>query len=168
MIDPISAISLASAAFTGVKKAVQIGQDVEVIYKQLSVWSGHISDVQEYLSQEKKKPPLFKKLTFKKSATAEALDELALEKKVKEQEDAIRQLFTANWTNPHMGLDGYRKFIKVRREIKKKREKELYNQMRRRQAFIYNSKLCVGISALIVCLIFMMDFLWTAIVEASK
>ena len=67
-----------------------------------------------------------------------------------------------------MGLDGYRKFIKVRRKIKEEREKELYNQMRRRRAFIYNSKLCFLIGSLLLCLIWMGNFLWDAVMEASK
>jgi hypothetical protein len=67
-----------------------------------------------------------------------------------------------------MGLDGYRKFIAIRREIKAKREKTVYNQIRRRKAFLYNTKLGVAIGVLSLSLIYMIYFLWNAIVEASK
>lgn len=35
----------------------------------------------------------------------------------------------------HLGQDGYKEFIQMRRSIKDKREKMIYEQMRRRKAF---------------------------------
>ena len=168
MIDPVTALGIASAAFTGVKKAVKVGQEIEQVYKQLSKWATAIEDCKEHINQQEARPPIFAKLSYKKSATEEAFDTIALKKKVKEQEDAIRELFTANWQNPNMGLDGYRKFISVRREIRAKREKSVYNQIRRRKAFLYNTKLGIAIGVLSLSLIYMIYFLWNAIVEASK
>ena len=76
MIDPVTALALASATFNGVKKAVQVGKEVSEIYTELSKWAGHVSDVYEHINQngETKKPGLFEKITFSKSATAEAFD----------------------------------------------------------------------------------------------
>ena len=53
-MDPVTILSAASLAFNGVKKAIQVGRDMEDIFKQLSVWSGHVSDLQEWMGQEKK------------------------------------------------------------------------------------------------------------------
>ena len=172
MIDPISAISLASAAFTGVKKAVQVGQDIEVIFKQLQTWSGHVSDLQEWIGQDKKykKPTLWQKLTWDKSETSEAFDELIAKKKIEEMEKEIRHLFTWGKLH-HLGMDGpygYKTFIKIRRDIKAKRKIEVYDQMRRRKAFLYNTKMGVFIGAFVLVLIWMGNFLWTAVMEASK
>jgi len=168
VIDPVTALSLATATFSGIKKAVQIGKDAEEVFRQLSKWATAIEDVKEYLNQEESKPSIFKSLKYNKSATAAAFDEIIARKKVKEQEDAIRELFTSNWQNPNMGLDGYRDFIEMRRRIKRKREKELYNQMRRRKAFLYNTKMGLAISFLTLTLIYMIHFLWTIAVESSK
>jgi len=172
VIDPISAISLASAAFTGVKKAVQVGQDIEVIFKQLQTWSGHVSDLQEWIGQDKKykKPTLWQKLTWDKSETSEAFDELIAKKKIEEMEKEIRHLFTWGKLH-HLGMDGpygYKTFIKIRRDIKAKRKKEVYDQMRRRKAFLYNTKMGIFIGAFVLILIWMGKFLWKAIMEASK
>jgi hypothetical protein len=38
----------------------------------------------------------------------------------------------------HLGIDGYREFVQIRRSIKEKREKLIYEQMRRRQKFLKN------------------------------
>ena len=170
MIDPVSALSLCSVAFTGVKKAVQLGQDIEQIYTQLNKWCTAVEDVKEHIFQEEtyKTPSIFTKLKPKQSATQEAFSKLIAEKKIKEQEQAIRELFTNNWSNPHMGLDGYKKFISYRREIRRKRQEQVYAQMRKRKQFIYNTKLGILLGIMILSLWFMIDFLWTSIVEASK
>ena len=65
-MDPVTLLSAASLAFNGVKKAIQVGRDMEDIFKQLSTWSGHVSDLQEWMGQEKKykKPTLWQKLTW--------------------------------------------------------------------------------------------------------
>ena len=123
MIDPITALSLASAAFTGIKKAVQLGKDVEDIYRALSKWAGHISDVHEHMNENKpKKPGLFDKIGFSKSTTQEAFDDIIAKKKIKDMEDQIRHMFTWGELH-HLGLDGYREFIRRRRQIKEDREK---------------------------------------------
>ena len=106
------------------------------IFQQLSTWSGHVSDLQEWMGQERKfkRPTLWQKLTWDKSETAEAFDEL-IAKKIKEMEDAIKHEFTWGKLH-HLGMDGpygYRAFIKIRRDIKAKRKAQIYNQMRRRK-----------------------------------
>ena len=98
MIDPITAISAASTAFTLAKKAVAVGRDMEDMWGHLSRWASNIEDAKEYLSQEKEygksKPKVLKKL--QKSATQEALDSIVLENKIKEQEKLLREFFTDN------------------------------------------------------------------------
>lgn len=172
MIDPITALSAASVCYSTLKKAVALGKDVEEIYGTLSKWAGHIEDVKEVISQEKEfgksKPSIFKKLDYKKTATQEVFDTIIAEEKVREQEKYIREFFTANWTAEWGGIQGYRKFIDMRRKIKEKRQREVYNQMRARKNFFYNTKMGILIGSLCLILIWLVYFLWTAIVESSK
>tara|TARA_Y100000114_G_scaffold111461_1_gene105210 strand:+ start:50 stop:463 length:414 start_codon:yes stop_codon:yes gene_type:complete len=135
LIDPITALSAASVCYTTLKKAVAVGKDVEEIYKTLSKWAGHIEDVKEVISQEKSKPGIFKKLTYKRSTTQEVFDSIIAEEKIREQEKYIREFFTANWTADWGGIQGYRKFIKMRRDIKKRREREVYNSDAKKEEF---------------------------------
>lgn len=171
MIDPITAISAASTAFTLAKKAVAVGRDMEDMWGHLSRWASNIEDAKEYLNQEKEygssKPKVLKKLK-RKSDTQEALDSIVLENKIKEQEKLLREFFTANWTQDWGGIEGYRTFIKKRREIKEKRERTLYRKMRARKDFIYKTKLGTAIAVLIAILLFLIWFLVDSIMEASK
>ena len=170
MIDPISAISAASTCFTLAKKAIAVGNDIENMMGHLGRWAKNIEDAKEYLSQEKEygssKPKVFKKI--QKSATQEALDSIVLENKINEQEKLLREWFTANWQADWGGIEGYRKFIKKRREIKEARQKELYNSMRARRDLLYKTRIGSLIVLLTGLLIYLIWFLVDAVIESSK
>lgn len=170
MIDPITAISAASTCFTLAKKAIAVGNDIENMMGHLGRWAKNIEDAKEYLSQEKEygssKPKVLKKL--QKSATQEALDSIVLENKINEQEKLLREWFTANWQADWGGIEGYRKFIKKRREIKEARQKELYNKMRARRDLLYKTRIGSLIVLLTGLLIYLIWFLVDAVIESSK
>lgn len=138
MLDPISAFTMATAAFNGIKRAVEIGREVQDVYSQLSKWAGAASDLAEAISQqESKKPGLFEKIGFGKNETSEAFDTMIAKQKLIEMEREIYQMFIYGDLQ-HLGLDGYREFVNLRKEIKEKRKKMIYDQMRRRQKFVQN------------------------------
>jgi hypothetical protein len=142
MLDPISLLATATAVFNGLKKAVEIGREAEDVFSQLGKWASAVSDLQEWMSTEAenaaKPPPIFKKLVFKKSATAEAFDSYAAQIKIRQMEDEIRHMFHVGelWW---LGLEGYNEFLMMRRRIKEQREKMVYEQARRRKKLIRNS-----------------------------
>lgn len=142
MIDPVTLLATATAVFNGLKKAVEIGREAEDVFGQLGKWAGAVADLQEWIRTEEenanKPPPLFKKLVFAKSATAEAFDTYAAKIKVAQMEEEIRHMFTLGelWW---LGKDGYNEFIMMRRKIKEQREKMVYAQIRRRKKLIRNT-----------------------------
>jgi hypothetical protein len=139
MLDPVSLLATATAVFNGLKAAVEVGRDAEDVFSQLGKWAGAVADLQEWMSTEEenanKPPPLFKKLVFAKSATAEAFDAYAAKIKIHQMEEEIRHMFTLGelWW---LGKEGYNEFILMRRSIKEKREKMVYEQIRRRKKLI--------------------------------
>jgi len=144
-MDPLTALSLATAAFQGVKKVVQAGKDAEDIYKQLSKWAGHVSDLNEFINEKDDQPKklgIFEKIGFAKSETGEAFDQIIAKRKVKEMEDDIRHMFVWGELN-HLGLDGYRDFIQRRRKIKEERAKLIWDQRKRKRKFL---KMCRDIT----------------------
>ncbi len=139
MLDPVSLLATATAVFNGLKAAVEVGREAEDVFSQLGKWAGAVADLQEWMSTEEenanKPPPLFKKLVFTKSATAEAFDAYAAKIKIQQMEEEIRHMFTLGelWW---LGKEGYNEFIMMRRSIKEKREKQIYGQIRRRKKLI--------------------------------
>lgn len=152
MLDPVTLLATATAVFNGLKKAVEIGREAEDVFGQLGKWAGAVADLQEWIRTEEenanKPPPLFKKLVFAKSATAEAFDTYAAKIKVAQMEEEIRHMFHVGelWW---LGLEGYNEFLMMRRNIKEKREKMIYAQMRRRKKLIRNTTDAIFISVVL-------------------
>ena len=62
MIEPASAIALATAAFSGTKRAVS-AEEISELGKDLSSFGKAISDL-DYLGNKAKDPPLWKRLVL--------------------------------------------------------------------------------------------------------
>jgi hypothetical protein len=73
MIDPISAIGMASAAFSGIKSAINAGKDIQSMAGQLGQWGKARSDL-DYAHAKSENPPMLKKLFG-----ASAIEQNALE-----------------------------------------------------------------------------------------
>ena len=61
MVDPITAISAATAAFSLIKKGFDAGRDIESMYSDMGRWMGAVSDIR-HADQMNKNPSVFKKL----------------------------------------------------------------------------------------------------------
>jgi hypothetical protein len=136
-MDPISLMAAATAAFNGIKKAVEIGREVQDVYGELSKWASAAGNLQAFINQEKvKQPGIFEKIGFNKSETAEAFDVFAAQIKIREMEGEIYHMFLYGALN-HLGLEGYREFIQLRKKVREEREAMIKDQMRRREIFFY-------------------------------
>jgi len=136
-MDPITIIAAATAAFNGVKKAVELGREVQDVYSQLSEWAGHVGDFHKAVAameMREKKPGLFDKITFAKSETAEAFDLYAAKQKIIDMEKEIYHMFCYGELS-HLGRDGYDEFRRMRREVAEKRQKMIMDQMQARRDF---------------------------------
>ena len=137
-MDPFTLVAAVTAAFNGVKKAVEVGKEVEGVYRQLSKWADVAGQLQDYINENaNKKRGLFEKIGFDKSDTAEALDVFTAQQKLKEMEAEIYHMFTWGELN-HLGVEGHREFVRLRREVREKREKMIKEQAERRRRFFEN------------------------------
>ena len=59
MIDPVTAVSLATTAFKGLKSAIAAGKDIQDMAGQLGQWAKAISDV-NYATEKVEKPKWWK------------------------------------------------------------------------------------------------------------
>ena len=155
MLDPVSAFAMASAAFNGIKRAVEIGREVQDVYSQLSQWAGAASDLQEAISQqESRKPGLFEKIGFGKNETSEAFDTMIAKQKLIEMEKEIRHEFLygafANLEGGYGSMDGYRKFCEMRRKIRADRIRMKQEQENMQAEFWAKVQLFGGGTAIVV------------------
>ena len=130
MIDPVSAMATATAAFNALKKGVEVGQDLENMAGSISKWMSCLSDV-EQAEKEAKNPPIFKKIISGKSVEAQALELFMTKKKIKEQREQLQQLIS--W---QMGPAAWQDLIGIEVQIRKDRQRTLYAQREKRQKFV--------------------------------
>ena len=142
MIDPVTAISIATNAFGTVKRMVAAGREVEDTLSQIGRFYGAVSDLAEHKRQAEN-PPLFKKIIASKSVNEEAMEIYARQKKTQQMERELRELLMYQF-----GERGYQELVDLRRSIAAKREKTIYLQERKRKALFWNSIQISGIAVL--------------------
>jgi len=142
MIDPVSALALATSAFNLLKKGISAGRELEDMAGQLGTWFGAVSDVKN-AEEEAKDPPLFKKLIAKGSVEQEAMRALFARKKIEQQEKDLRELIVWRW-----GTEEYTAMMRDRVKIKDTRERTIQNQRRKMRNLIMNTITIIAIAAL--------------------
>jgi len=129
MIDPVTALATATAAFNAVKKGVEMGQDIENMAGQIGKWMGAVSDIDKS-GEYAKKPPLFKKLFAKGSVEEEALAAFMAKKKAEDMREQLKQIISAT-----RGPGAWQELIATEVDIRKKRQKAIYDQKERQKHF---------------------------------
>ena len=132
MIEPISAVAMATTAFTTVKKFISAGQEFEQCVGQMGKWFTAVSDFRKGQSLQRR-PPIFKKLFSAGSVEEEALALLIHENKISEQEKELMVLL-----NFRFGPGTWVELKEMRRKIAKQREDEVWRQAELRRNLIEN------------------------------
>lgn len=155
-MDPVTLFTAATAAYNGLKRVVELGREAEDVFSQLNKWAKSASDLRDYIDNaENKKPGLFDKIGFSKSESNEALDIFMAKQKLNDMEKEIYNMFLYG-NLQHLGVDGYREFTRIKKEIRLKREQLILDQIKRRQKFaknVFNFILLCTVIALLLSLL---------------
>lgn len=169
-MDPITLLAAASAVWNGIKKASEFAQEAEGVWSQLSKYVGYADQLEQHITDAKnkpQKPKLFGNLDFGND-TQEAFNAFEAEHKLAEMEREIRHEFLygafANLEGGYGSLDGYRKFLEMRRKIRAERIRMKQEQEMMQKKFWDDMFLYGGVSAVVVvgCLVLYMavDFIF--------
>ena len=142
MIDPITAIAGATASFNTIKKGFAVGRDIESMAGDLGRWMGAVSDLKK-ADELNKKPPLFKKLFAAGSVEEEAMQIFMAKKKAEDMREELRQIITMT-----RGPSAWEELIKTEVDIRKKRQKAIYDQEERQRKFFEVTAIIIGITVL--------------------
>lgn len=157
-MDPITAFATITAVWGGIKKAVEVGREVEDIWSQLNKWAQAADAIDQAAQKEQNKPPIFKKLNFGND-TKEAFDAYAAQVKMREMEAQIRHEFLYGGLC-HLGMDGFREFINIRRQLRERRIQMVEEQKHRRQALI---EACIAGALILGGAAAVISILWMAV-----
>lgn len=122
MIDPLTlttAVSVASNAYSQVKKLVQAGREFEEISESLGKWMGAVSDI-DNINKNSNNPSTFDKL-FNGSIEEVALKSYSAKLQIQKQREELK-----NWIVGHYGLAGWENLLKEEGRIRKARQEAVY------------------------------------------
>ena len=149
MVDPVTAMATASAAFGAIKKGFAIGRDIEAMASDLSRWMGALSDLDQ-AEKEAKNPPIFKKLFSGKTVEQEAIEIFASKKKAQQQRQELQQ-----WIQYTMGQSHWDELIRMEGRIRKQRQETLYRQRERRRKFVEVVSIMLFVIAVFAFILFL-------------
>ena len=149
MFDPITisaSLSVASAAFSNIKRMFQAGRDLEAMSQDLSRWMGAVSDV-DNAHKSAKNPSMLRKVFSGGSIEQEAIEAYTAKKKLEEQRYELKQFLMFTY-----GSKSWDDLLAMEGQIRKRRQKEVYDkQVFREKVITYvvlAVVLAIGISVL--------------------
>ena len=130
MIEVVAAVSAATSAFGAIKKGFEVGRDIESMAGDLGRWMSAVSDIKK-AEEYNRKPPLFKKLFQAGSVEEEALEIFMAKKKADDMREQLKQIISFT-----RGPSAWQELLRTEAEIRKKRQKMIYDQKERQKAVI--------------------------------
>jgi|TARA_B100001093_G_scaffold425223_1_gene418665 hypothetical protein len=154
MIDPISAVAMATGAFNTIKAGFAAGREIESMAGDLSRWMGAVSDIKK-AEEYNRKPPLFKKLFQSGSVEEEAMQIFMAKKKAEDMRNELKQIISFT-----RGPSAWEELLKTEGDIRKKRQQAIYDQQERRKAVV---EIIAVIGLVLVVATFVIGLIWIAI-----
>src|SRR5210317_1928387 len=146
-MDPITAIGIATTAYSAIKKGFQVGKEVESMTADLGRWMNAINDVKT--SHSKAKGRRFG------SVEEEALETFAAKKKAEQMENDLRNFIVGQY-----GVNAWQDIIRIQGELRKKQKEAEIIAAKKRDELIYNLFI-VGLIVLFIS--FTLPILWVVL-----
>mgnify|MGYP003113801277 FL=1 len=145
MLDPITlsaAVTGATAAYNGIKKAIMLGKEIEDLSGELGRWMNAVSDV-DNIHKNANNPSALDKL-FNGSIEEIAIQSFSSRKKLQKQREELR-----NFLIGHYGLQAWDDLVREEGRIRRQRQEMIYQAAeRKRQIRDYT---IIGVASLIGC-----------------
>lgn len=119
MIDPITAVGVATSAYNAIKQGIAVGRELQDMTGQLSQWGKAFSDF-NYAEEKSKNPPWY---SFKGSDEETALEIFAQKKKMENMRKEIKAFISWNY-----GPSAWEEVLAIEAKMRKQRKEELYRK----------------------------------------
>tara|TARA_R100000664_G_scaffold12619_1_gene20247 strand:- start:6010 stop:6480 length:471 start_codon:yes stop_codon:yes gene_type:complete len=149
MIDPVTAIAGASAAFNAIKKGIQVGRDLEGMGKDLSRWGKAMADF-DFAAKQIEKPPWYKAMGG--GVEAQAMELFVQRRQLQAQREELRK-----WISAGLGPSAWQELLKIEAEVRKAQREHEYRRIEIRQKIIEWS---LGIFLFVLCMGGLFVFVW--------
>jgi hypothetical protein len=151
VIDPITAFTVATTAFNTIKKAVEVGREIEDVAGYLGKFFGAKADIVK-AEEKAKNPPIFRKLLSAGSVEEEALQIVVQRQKLMQMEKELRSMIVLRY-----GQEVYLEMMRQRERIAVERRRAEYVQSQKRKHLMLN----VALGAMVlICLWGLTELIW--------
>lgn len=141
MIDPVSAIGMATAAYNGIKKAIETGKEISEMGSTLNQWATSLSDL-DFAHKQTQNPPFFKKMFGASDIEQRALEVWGQKQRAKEMREELR-----SYISLYYGPSAWDEIVRIESKMRKERKEAIYEAEERKQKMI---ELLAGIGLSIV------------------
>jgi hypothetical protein len=153
MIDPVTAIAGATAAFNFMKKSISVGRDLQDMGQQLQQWAGCMAELDQ-AEKMAEKPPWYKALGG--GTQAQAMEVFMARKKAQQMRDELRQIIS----HPAiLGPSHWQEFLRIEAEIRKQKREHEFRRMEIKQTII---EWAAGVAIFFILVGAMVVFIWLA------
>jgi len=130
MVDPVSAIGLATAAYKGIKAAISTGKDLHDMASTLNQWATSMSDL-DFAHRQAENPPMFKKLFGASKVEQNALEVWGHKQKAKEMREELRSHISLFY-----GPSAWKEIVQIESQMRKQRKAAVYAAEERKQKIL--------------------------------
>jgi hypothetical protein len=128
MIDPITAISAATAAFSYLKKGIAVGKDLQDMGSHLSKWAGAIADL-DFAEKQNRKPAWYKALGG--GVEAQAMEIFAAKQKAAAMRQELKDYISVMY-----GPSKWQEILEIEADLRKQKREHEHRRMEIKQAII--------------------------------
>ena len=149
MIDPITAIGAATAAFNGINSAISTGKDIQSMTSQLGSWAKAISDL-DFAHKKAENPPWYKSLGT--DVQKNAMEVWIQKKKAQDMREELR-----SYISLYYGPSSWDEIVAIEAQMRKEQKEAVYAAQERKEAII---AWVVGIFAAMVATAILAAGIW--------
>ena len=149
MIDPITAIAGATAAFNTLKKGIQVGKDLQDMGGTMAKWAGAIADL-DFADRQNQKPPWYKALGG--GVEAQAMEIFAAKQKAASMRAELKDFISVVY-----GPSKWQEILEIEAKLRKQKREHEYRQMEIKQTII---EWVTGILLFIISVGLLFGFVW--------
>ena len=153
MLDPITVIATASAAYNALKKGIEIGRELEDLGGQLATWAGAIADI-EFMAAKAADPPWYK---VGLNVQAEAIEIFAAKKKIQAQRDELKTYIQFSY-----GQSGWEELMRIEGQVRKRKQATDHRKAEIKELLITITIVTLVLAAGIAGLALLAYFLWAS------
>ena len=121
---------MATAAYRGIKSAIDTGKNLHDMAGTLSQWAGAMSDL-DFSHKQAQNPPMFKKLFGASQIEQNALEVWGHKQKAKEMREEMKTHISF-----YYGPSAWDEIVRIEGEMRKERAREVYAAEERKQLIV--------------------------------